>query len=156
MLSLINILILFFILLISYQIFLAYYKSSIMEGMTDSEKTTTSINGFPSNLTVNETPSNLTINQVYRQYDKKIADNTFLMAQQNAGNIEYLKQRIDSVQGMYKEVQDLSSNVQNLQDQVNGLVTAQQQYASQLTGGSAPNVTGATSDGTEDVSNLVT
>ena len=89
---------------------------------------------------------NLTITQVYRQYDKQIADNTFLLAQQNAGNIEYLKQRIDAVQGMNQQVQDLSGNVQTLQTQVNSLVQAQQDYANQMTGGTAPEVTGAVAE----------
>jgi hypothetical protein len=60
---------------------------------------------------------------------------------------------------MYKQVQDLSGNVVALQEQVNGLVTAQQDYATQMTGGVAPDITGATTpeDGEpQDTSNLVT
>ena len=68
--------------------------------------------------------------------------NALILAQQNAGNIDYLKQRLDSVQGMYQQVQDVSGNVTVLQKQVNDLVTAQQQYATQMTGGVAPNITG--------------
>jgi aromatic ring hydroxylase len=115
---------------------------------------------IPTSSPTNEMLPNLTINQVYRQYDKKIADNTFLMAQQNAGNIEYLKQRIDAVQGLYEEVQDISGNVAALQDQMNGLLIAQQQYASQLTdGNSVPIITGTNttpSDSSVDTTNLVT
>jgi len=92
---------------------------------------------------------NLTINQVYRQYDKEIANNTFMLAQQNAGNIEYLKQRIDAVQGMNQQVQDLSGNVDLLQTQVDGLVQAQQDYVNQMTGGTAPEVTGTVEEGEE-------
>ena len=142
MLTIINFLIVFFIFLIIYQIFLAYFKSSIVEGMMDVVPTiapTFTPTAAPSNQML----PNLTINQVYRQYDKKIADNTFMLAQQNAGNIEYLKQRIDAVQGMYQQVQDLSGNVQLLQTQVDGLLQAQQDYANQMTGGSAPEITGA-------------
>ena len=158
MLTVINFLILFFILLITFQIILAYSKSSIIEGMLDVVPTIAPT-FTPTSAPTNEMLPNLTINQVYRQYDKKIADNTFLMAQQNAGNIEYLKGRIDSIQGMYNQVQDLSGNVAALQTQVNGLVAANQQYATQMTGGTAPNITGATSDGSSsepDTSNLVT
>jgi aromatic ring hydroxylase len=79
------------------------------------------------------------------------------MSQQNAGNIEYLKQRIDAVQGIFKEVQDISGNVAALQDQMNGLIVAQQQYATQITGGgTVPNITGTTSNSNIDTSNLVT
>jgi len=159
MLTAINFLIIFFILLISYQIFLAYFKRSVIEGMMDVVPTISPSFVPTTNPTfkpTNEMLPNLTINQVYRQYDKKIADNTFLMSQQNAGNIEYLKQRIDAVQGIFQQVQDLSGNVQALQDQVSGLVSANQQYATQMTGATAPDVTGATNDGTTDTSNFVT
>ena len=158
MLTVIIFLILFFILLITFQIILAYSKSSVIEGMMDVVPTI-SPTFTPTSSPSNEMLPNLTINQVYRQYDKKIADNTFLMSQQNAGNIEYLKGRIDDVQGMYKQVQDLSGNVQALEEQVNGLITAQQDYATQMTGGVAPDITGATTPEDEeplDTNNFVT
>jgi hypothetical protein len=44
--------------------------------------------------------------------------------------------------GLTKEVHDISGNLVTLQDQVNQLVEQQQQYATQLTGGSPPEVTG--------------
>ena len=124
---LVNILIIFFLILISYQIILG---NNIIEGLDN--------------------------NNSYQQYNSQ---DPLILAQQNAGNIEYLKGRIDDVQGMYKQVQDLSGNYQTLQEQVNGLVTAQQQYATQMTGGTAPQISGAVP--TEDdeptgTSNLVT
>ena len=72
---------------------------------------------------------------------------------------QYKKSKEYMLQGMYKQVQDLSGNYQTLQEQVNGLVTAQQQYATQMTGGTAPQISGAVP--TEDdeptgTSNLVT
>lgn len=157
MLIILLFLIFFFFLLISYQIINTYFKSSIIEGMLDVVPTI-SPQFIPTSSPTNEMLPNLTINQVYRQYDKKIADNTFLMAQQNAGNIEYLKQRIDSVQGLYDEVQDISGNVAALQNQMNGLIMAQQQYVSQITdGNSVPNITGTTpSNSSDDTTNLVT
>ena len=126
MLTLVNILVIFFIILISYQIILA---NNIVEGLDN-----------------------------YQPYDTNNPANALILAQQNAGNIEYIKQRLDSMQGLSQEVQDISGNVQNLQDQVNGIMTTQQQYATQLTGGgTAPDITGATSDSsTVDTSNLVT
>ena len=156
MLTVINLLIIFFILLIIYQIILAYSKSSIVEGMMDVVPTI-SPTFTPTSSPSNEMLPNLTINQVYRQYDKKIADNTFLMSQQNAGNIEYLKGRIDDVQGMYKQVQDLSGNVANLQQQVEDLVQAQKDYANNLTGGTEPEISGTTEEGetTESSSNFI-
>jgi len=154
MLTLINFLIIFFCFLILYQVFLAYFKVSIVEGMMDVVPTIS-----PTAAPTNQMLPNLTINQVYRQYDKEIANNTFMLAQQNAGNIEYLKQRIDSVQGMNQQIQDLSGNVQTLQTQVIGLVQAQQDYANQMTGGTAPEISGAVPEegsSVQDTSNLIT
>ena len=145
MLSLLNILIIFFILLILYQLFLAHFNNSIVEGMMDVVPTIS-----PTSSPTNEMLPNLTVNQVYRQYDKKISDNTFLLAQQNAGNIEYLKERINDVQGMNKQVQDLSANVQALQEQVDGLVQANSQYTSQMVGTEPPEISGAIEDTAEE------
>ena len=124
----INLLIIFFIFLIIYQIILAYFSISLIEGMSISPTTTST-------------------NQEYKQYDEEIGNNTFMLAQKNSGNIEYLKQRIDDIQGMYQQIQDLSGNLQTLQTQVTGLVQAQQDYVTQMTGGTAPNVTGLVEEG---------
>ena len=121
MLTLVNILIVFFIVLILYQILLA---NNIIEGLENQ----------------------------YQPYDTNNPNNALILAQQNAGNIAYLKEQLDSVLGMNQEVQDLSGNVTTLQTQVNGILTQQQQYATQMTGGQPPQVTGAvdTSSSTTD------
>ena len=127
MLTLVNILVLFFIILIGYQIILANH---IIEGL-----------------------------ESYQPYDTNNPANALILAQQNAGNIEYIKQRLDSIQGLDQEVQDISGNVITLQDQLNQLLNTQQQYANQMTGGTPPDITGAVSDSsttTQDTSNLVT
>lgn len=82
----------------------------------------------------------------YQSYDTNNPNNALILAQQNAGNISYLKERVDKFDGVYQLVQDLSGNVQTLQTQVNDLVQAQQDYANQLTGGTAPDITGAVDD----------
>ena len=121
MLTLVNILIIFFIVLICFQIFLANH---LVEG--------------------------LETNSSYKSYDTNNPANALILAQQNAGNIEYLKQRLNADQGMYNQFQDLSGNVQALQEQVNGLVSAQQDYANQMTGGVAPDITGSTTSEDEE------
>ena len=129
MLTLINILILFFLFLILYQIILA---SNLIEGLENQ----------------------------YESYNTNDPNNVLILAQKNAGNIEYLKERIDSLQGsdLNKEVQDLSGNVQTLQTQVTGLVQAQQQYTTQMTGGTPPQITGtgATDDDANNNTNTST
>ena len=49
---------------------------------------------------------------------------------------------MDSLLPLTKEVKDISGNVVALQNQVNQLVAAQQQYANNLTGGQAPEISG--------------
>ena len=46
-----------------------------------------------------------------------------------------------------KQVQDLSGNVDLLQSQVNSLIQAQQEYAAEMTGGVAPEVSGTLEEG---------
>ena len=115
---LVNILIILFIIIIFYQIFLQDISSKI-EGMENQQ------------------------NQQYQPYDMNNPNNTLILAQQNAGNIQVLKQQIDSVLGLNKEVQDLSGNVATLTTQVTNLIQAQQQYAQNNLPSSPPVVTGA-------------
>ena len=51
---------------------------------------------------------------------------------------------IASFQNMNTEIQDLSGNVTTLQNQVNTLVQANQQYTSNMIGTTPPVITGAT------------
>lgn len=133
MLTLVNILILFFIFLILYQIILA---SNVIEAKLP--------------LVEAKLPLVEGLENQFQSYDTNNPNNAMILAQQNAGNILYLKDRIDNVQGLYQQVQDLSSNVQTLQTQVDGLVQAQQDYANQMTGGTAPDITGSTTDDAEE------
>jgi len=116
MLSLVNILICFFIFLIMYQIFLA---TKIIEGIENNQ---------------------------YQDY----ANDPLILAEKNAGNIMYLKERLDSFEDINKQVQDLSGNVVTLQDQVNSLLQSQQDYANQMTGGTAPEISGTVDNGDDD------
>ena len=146
---LVNILILFFIILIGYQIILANH---IIEGLDNNTVSTTTSSA--SNTTTNTS-------NTYTPYDTNNPANALILSQQNAGNIDYLKQRIDGVQSIFQEVQDLSANVSALQDQVNGIVSAQADYATQMSGGTPPTITGAVNEeedeeDTDGTSTLVT
>ena len=127
MLSLINILILFFIILVAYQLILATH---VIEGLEN--------------------------NNGYSQYDTNNPNNALILAQQNAGNINYLKNRIDNVQGLNQQIQDLSGNVSSLQIQVNDLIIAQKDYSNQMLGDTPPEISGATSDQPVDSSQFIT
>ena len=117
MLTLVNILIVFFVFIILYQIFLATVPT--VEGLENQ----------------------------YQPYDTNNPSNALILAQQNAGNIAYIKERLDDYQGLYQEVQDLSGNYSSLQSQVDQLVQAQQQYTTQMTGGTVPQISGVVEDG---------
>ena len=110
---LVNLLILFFILLICYQIFLAIFFS-YREGLTNSSSTTS------------------TSNTLYQPYTTTDSSNALILAQQNANNISYLNNL----------VQDLSGNITTLQTQITGVMAAQQQYTSSLDAAGPPNITG--------------
>jgi len=123
---LINILIIFFIILIIYQIFMPQimymynFNNNIIEGMDSN-------------------PS-----QQYQPYDTNNPNNALILAQQNAGNIQVLKQQVDKVLGLDKEVQDISGNVVTLTSQVTKLIESQEQYAKNNLPDSQPKITGAT------------
>jgi hypothetical protein len=85
-----------------------------------------------------------TQNLTYKNYQYNITSNSknTPLEIQNANNISYL----------YNQSIDMSNNIANIQSQVNQLVSAQQQYADQMTGGSAPTITGAVDDNEDNTS----
>ena len=105
-------------LLIIYQIFLANF--TLIEGLESNSKESGE----------------------FKSYDTNNPDNAMILAQQNAGNIEVLKKQLDEMLGVNQQVQDLSAKVTNMQQQVDDLVQAQQDYANDLTGGEEPEITG--------------
>ena len=121
MLTLINLLIIIFILLITYQIFLAHFSNSIIEGLKD-----------------------------YQEYDTKNPDNVMILVQQNSGNIEVLRKQFDNISGLNQEVQDISGNVANLTKQVDDLVKAQEDYLAEKLPAEPPEITGAEDEDEED------
>ncbi len=108
----VQILIIFFILLISYQAFLAMrqFKEGFQENTPELQ---------------------------YENYDTSDPNNysaAMILSQKNAGNIEYLKQQIESLLGLKKQVTDIETNIQGLNDQVISLSQQQQEAATQLVG----------------------
>jgi outer membrane murein-binding lipoprotein Lpp len=89
----------------------------------------------------------------YEPYDTNNPNNVLILAQQNAGNISYLNERLKQIDNISQEVQDLSGNVTSLQTQVNDLVEAQESYAEQITGGNVPQITGINDSDNNDNNN---
>ena len=81
-------------------------------------------------------------NPEYKEYDTKGPGGANILAEQNAGNIAYLKQRVDELAGIKTTVDDLSQQVNQHSTQIQGLVQQQADYATQLAGDSPPTVTG--------------
>ena len=121
-------LIIFFSLLIFYQLFLEHFTNQLIEGM-DNE---------------------------YQNYNTNDPNNVMILAQQNAGNIQVLKQQLDTLLSLDQEVKDISGNVVLLQQQVNDLVQAQQNYATQMTPTSTPDISGVEDTTTTTSTDVVT
>ena len=114
MLTIINILIVFFIILIIYQIFLAHFSNNVIEGLEN-----------------------------YKEYDTNVRNDVTSLAQQNADNIEVFKKEFDNISGLRQEVLDISGNVANLTKQVEELVKGQEEYLAEKLPEEPPEITGA-------------
>jgi hypothetical protein len=125
-----------------------YWPSSLKEGletMDDSGSTATTANATTANATTaitadaNSTPS-------YQPYNVSAPNQSLILAQQNAGNIEVLKGRIDSYDeeqsALKKKTTDLDQAMQSMQTQIDGLVQQQAEYAQDLAGSSPATITG--------------
>jgi hypothetical protein len=121
---LVNGLILFFVFLICYQIFLAYFKT--IEGIENKNT-----NG---NTNQNQ---NQNQNQNYTNYNDPM-----LLAKKNAGNIMALKSLLEKLAPKMSRIDDLSGNVTKLDGEVKQLVQAQADYGHSVAGNTPPKITG--------------
>jgi hypothetical protein len=81
-------------------------------------------------------------NDTYQEYDTSNPDNIMILVQQNAGNIEYLKNRMDEISSLKSTVTDLTQNVEQLNKTVEELVIQQQSYVVDATNGETPEISG--------------
>ena len=80
------------------------------------------------------TPRRITIqeglNATYEDYNwQKMPSDSMQLAQQNARNISYLKEQLDTTTLFQQEIEDLSGNMATLTQQMQDLVNAQKSYA---------------------------
>lgn len=136
---LIYILIVLFIFLLGYQVYLA---NSIC-----------SLNTFPSKLIegLENEESNSSTTQEYKPYNLNDPNNSLILSQQNAGNIEVLRGRIDNLDGVKKKVDDIKQSVDSMQIQIDGLVKQQAEYAQEIAGSTPPTITGTDELTIEDI-----
>ena len=135
---LIYILIILFIILVGYQVILAFSSNSngqykLIEGLENSDTTTS------------------TTSQEYKPYNVNDPNNSLILAQQNAGNIEVLKGRVDNLDGVKKSVDDMKLSIDSMQTQIDGLVQQQADYAQDIAGSTPVDITGTDGETTENV-----
>jgi hypothetical protein len=138
---LIYILICIFVLLLGQQIILAFSNDNSIKGYGYTNKGYI-IEGMDNNTsTTNE----------YKPYNVNDPNNALILAQQNAGNIEVLKGRVDNLDGIKTRVDDMQQNINSMQTQLDGLVQQQADYAQQLAGNTPPDITGTEGQTTANV-----
>jgi hypothetical protein len=71
----------------------------------------------------------------YKEYG---GNDPMILGQQNAGNIEYLKSRVDDLSNIKGDVETMKQDMQTIQIQVDGLVQQQADMATELSGGGEP------------------
>jgi len=74
------------------------------------------------------------IENTYKEY----SGDPMILAQQNAGNIEYLKSRVDDLSNIKGDVETMKQDMQTMQIQVDGLVQQQADMTVELSGGGEP------------------
>jgi len=138
---LIYILIFVFVILIGYQACLAngtfglaIFGNKLIEGLENEDTTT-----------------NSSSTQEYKPYNLNDPNNSLILAQQNAGNIEVLKGRIDNLDGVKKKVDDMQQSIDSMQTQIDGLVQQQADYAQEIAGSTPPDVTGTDEETADNV-----
>jgi hypothetical protein len=130
---LIYILIIIFILLLSYQIYLESLPNNIIEGL-ENESTT---------------------EPQYQPYNSNDPNNALILAQQNAGNIEVLRGRIDKLDGIKEKTDQMQQDMNSMQSQIDSLVQQQADYAQQLAGDTPPDVSGTEGQTTADAEQFI-
>jgi Tfp pilus assembly protein PilO len=134
---LIYILIVLFVILMGYQSYLANNTSRIIEGLENSDTSTSSST------------------QEYKPYNLNDPNNSLILAQQNAGNIEVLKGRIDGFDGVKKRVDDMQQSIDSMQTQIDGLVQQQADYAQEIAGSTPLDVTGTDQETADNVATSI-
>ena len=130
---LIYFLIVFFVSLFIYQIILAFYPNSLIEGMETNSKDKDNTTGT-----------------TYKNYQT----DPLILGKLNAGNIEYLKSQVDTLSSNTTDINQMETTINSLQDQVNDLSTQFSQLSQSMISSDPPDISGVTSyngdDATDD------
>ncbi len=130
---LIYILIILFVILVTYQVIVSFSTTTnLIEGLENEGTTSTST-------------------QEYKPYNLNDPNNSLILSQQNAGNIEVLRGRIDKFDGVKEQLDTIQQEVDSMQVQIDGLVQQQADYAQEIAGSTPPDITGTDDETTESV-----
>ncbi len=141
---LIYILIVLFIILMGYQAYLANSTSTLAND-------TFGLAIFSNKLVEGLENQDNTSTQEYKPYNLNDPNNSLILAQQNAGNIEVLKGRIDGLDGVKKRVDNMQQSIDLMQTQIDGLVQQQADYAQEIAGSTPPEITGTGEETADDI-----
>ena len=142
---LLKILIIFFIGLIGYQLFLAFSGNNLIEGLANKpmkqikQNTTNATNATKTTTTTTNSSNQY---KPYNTNDPNNQNSALILSQQNAGNIEVLKGRVDGFDGVKARVDKMQQNIDSMQVQIDALVQQQADYATELAGDEPVEVTG--------------
>jgi len=140
MLSLIYILIAFFVCLIGYQLFLAFSKKSLIEGMTDGEEEGDVVDSetTPTTTTTDTTDTTDTTSSsepTYQPYQGgSSADQALSLSKQNQYNIEYLQSKYKEIEGVKGDIDKMKQDIDTLNTSVADLGQSAADLGTQLTG----------------------
>jgi hypothetical protein len=76
------------------------------------------------------------------EYKPYSGTDPMILGQQNAGNIAFLKQRVDELQGISSKVDKLQSQIDLIQTQMGDLVQQQADFATSIAGNTPPDISG--------------
>ena len=138
--TLIYILIILFVCLIGYQLFLAFFPKSLIEGLENETDTTTD--------------GATTSTSQYQPYQGgSVAEQALSLSKQNEYNIEYLNGQVEKIIGVKEEIDKLKSEIDIQGDQINDLggqvASAGQEILGDATSDSIGDISGA-STGTDE------
>ena len=112
---------------------------SFKEGMETATNETTPDTNTDDDVFIDETNNSPSSDDATNKDDDEIKpyntdnpSNALILAQQNAGNILSLQDQIKTLKGMDRRLANLEQTVENQQDEINGLVEQQAQYAQDI------------------------
>ena len=124
------------------------YSNRLIEGLENEDTTSSSnVDSTSESIQTNKNENK----EKYKPYNLQDPNNSLILAQQNAGNIEVLKGRIDNLDNVKQRVDDMQQSMNLMQTQIDGLVQQQATYAQEIAGSNPPTITGTGQETIEDV-----